>query len=141
MRQRFRAIPRAVSAAPIRIGIQLTRTSSAAATPAQPAPTMNINRDIQGPNEIEAMPGTTSGFSGDYLWGMGGIISGDVLEWRGEDAGLYPDAITVTIVAVAGNTAVINLQVDSGESQALIYCSVNGVEFVSNAAISAAPGS
>lgn len=138
MRQRFRAIPRAVSAAPIRIGIQLTRTSSAAATPA-PAPTMNINRDISGPNEIEAMPGTTSGFSGDYLWGMNGIISGDVLEWRGEDAGLYPDAITVTIVAVAGNTAVINLQVDDGESQALIYCSVNGVEFVGNALIQATP--
>lgn len=139
MRQRFRAIPIAVPVVPIRIGIQLTRTSSAAATPAQPAPTMNINRDIQGPNEIEAMPGTTSGFSGDYLWDIRGIISGDVLEWRGEDAGLYPDAITVTIVAVAGNTAVINLQVDSGESQALIYCSVNGVEFVGNALISAAP--
>ena len=98
---------------------------------------MNINRDIQGPNEIEAMPGTTSGFSGDYLWGMGGIISGDVLEWRGEDPGIYPDPIAVTVVSVAGNTAVISLIVDSGISQGLIYCNVNGVEFVSNALIQA----
>lgn len=135
-RRRFRATPAPATSGGFAIGVTMTPIGAMAQSPQSAAP-MNIIRDINGPNEVEAMPGTTNGFSGEYLYSMNGIISGDVLEWRGEDAGIYPDPIAVTVVSVAGNTAVISLIVDSGISQGLIYCNVNGVEFVSNALIQA----
>ena len=79
------------------------------------------------------------GFSGEYLYQMNEIISGDVLEWRGEDSGLYPDEMTVTVIAASGNSAVISCIVESGVAQGYIYCNVNGVEFVTNIFLDAVP--
>lgn len=98
---------------------------------------MNIVREISGPFSTGVLEGTEAGLSGDYIFQMEGIISGDVLEWSGEDAEIYDNPVTVTLVSASENTAVFNLVVETSLGSAFIYCVVNGVEFIGNAAIEA----
>ena len=109
---------------------------------------MSIVRNISGPFESDlgsgsgALPGTEPGLAGSYQYEMQGILATDTLVWRGEDAGIgVPDGniVDITLVSSVGNVAIFSYTIPSGVgySVALIYCSVNGTEFVQNFGISA----
>lgn len=137
--RRVRASRTAAPGQSINIGIRLTRVSADTSS-VRSSTTMNIVRNISGPFESDlgggsgALPGTEPGLAGSYQYQMEGIIATDTLSWRSEDSEQL-DPITATLVSFSGNVAVFDFVVTGTLGVALIYCSVNGVEFVTNARI------